>query len=329
MGRAFLGVVILTVAVVLAFVGVAEMVTRVSGEAGRLPRGAAGVTPESGETIFWGKGKCSTCHAVGSRGAAIRGPNQGASGPLGLPIAARAVPRAAERTRTTGRPFTPTDYLVECVIDPGAHVVEGFKNEMPDPTRPPISLGPDEIRAVVLYLQTLGGQPDPGAIRLPERVLARIREAGPAAEAWSPYLAGDPRKGEALFFNPGSSAACGTCHAVRGRGGTVGPDLTWVAGTRAPAFIVDAILAPSKEIASGYEPVLVVTQEGRQLTGIVRAEDATTLEIVDSQGAIHRLPKARIQRRVPQAVSLMPGNFGEILTVEEFHDLLAFVLSLR
>lgn len=327
MGRSFLGAVILTLAVVLAFVGMAEMVTRLSGEVGRLPPGTAAATPESGEAIFWGKGKCSTCHAVGSRGTAIRGPNQGASGPLGLPIAARAVPRGAERTRATGRPFTPTDYLVESVTDPGAHVVEGFKNEMPDATRPPISLGADEVRAVVLYLQTLGGQPDLGAIRLPEAVRARARPA--AADAWSPYLAGDARKGQALFFDAGSPAACAKCHAVRGRGGTVGPDLTEVAGTRTPGFIVDAILTPSKDIASGYESVLLVTKEGRHLTGVVKTEDAATLEIADSQGNVHRVAKARIERRVPQAISLMPGNFKEILTVEEFHDLLAFVLRLR
>jgi putative heme-binding domain-containing protein len=332
MRRPFLGVAIFTLAVVLVLVGIAELVTRVSGEGGRRPAVAvtsADVTPETGEAVFWGKGKCSTCHAVGSRGAAIRGPNQGDPGPLGMAVGARAVERAKERAKATGKPFTPTEYLVESVTEPGAYVVTGFKNEMPDPTRPPIALKPDELRAVILYLQSLGGQPDLAAIKLPERLLAAAKGGSPPAEEWSPYIPGDPKKGEALFFDADSSAACGKCHTVRGKGGKVGPELTQVAGTRDPKFIIESILDPSKEIASGYEPVLVITKEGRYVTGIVKTEDASTLEVVDNQAEIKRIPKVQIQQRAPQKTSLMPGNFKEILTVEEFHDVLAFVLSLR
>jgi len=32
---------------------------------------------------------------------------------------------------------------------------------------------------------------------------------------------------------------------------------------------------------------------------------------------------------VPQKISLMPGNFGEILTVKDFHDLLAYLVTLK
>ena len=331
MKRPFLGVVVFTLAVILALVGIAELVTRVSGEGGRPPAAAltsADITPEAGEAVFWAKGKCSTCHAVGSRGASIRGPNQGEAGPLGLAIGARAVERAKARSRATGRPYTATDYLVESVTEPGAYVVEGFKNEMPDPTRPPISLKPEELRAVILYLQTLGGEPDAAVIKLPERLLAAARGA-PATEAWKPYLPGDPAKGEKLFFDADSNAACGKCHAVKDRGGKVGPELTQVAGTRDPKFIIESILDPSKEIASGYEPVLIVTKDNRYITGIVKKEDATHVEVMDNQAEIQKIAKAEIQQRAPQKTSLMPGNFKEILTVEEFHDLLAFVLTLR
>ena len=332
MKRPFLGVVIFTLCVILAIVGIGELVTRVSGEGGRRPAVAlisADITVEAGEAIFWGKGKCSICHAVGSRGAAIRGPDQGASGPLGLPIGARAAERAKERAEATGKTFTPTDYLVESVTDPGAYVVKGFKNEMPDPTRPPISLTPGDLQAVVLYLQGLGGRPDLAAIRLPERLLAIAKGAAPATEEWSPYISGDAKKGEALFFDADSKAACGKCHAVGDRGGKVGPDLTQVAGTWGPKFIVESILDPSKEIASGYESVLIVTKEGRYVSGVVKKEDASIIEVVDNRTKIQRISKAQIQRRSPQKVSLMPGNFGEILTMEEFHDLLAYVLTLR
>jgi len=326
--RPFLGVAVFTVVVVLAIAAVGEMITRVSGEGGRRPAvavSAGTITPEAGETVFWGKGKCSTCHAVGTRGGAVRGPNQGEGGPLGLPIGARAGERARERARATGKPYTATDYLVEALADPGAYVVQGYKNEMPNPFQPPIRLGSDEVRAVIAYLQSLGGTVDLAAIKLPAGLEAKSR----AAAEWKPYVAGDSEKGEKLFFDVDSSAGCGKCHRVGTRGGSVGPELTTVAGTRDPVFIVESILEPSKVIASGYETVLIITKSDQYVTGIVKREDATTVEVADSQGRIQKVARADIKQRTPQTVSMMPGNFKEILTVEELHDLLAFVLGLK
>ena len=330
MRRPFLRVAVFTVVVVLAIAAVGEMITRVSGEGGRRPAvavTAANITPEAGEAVFWGKGKCSTCHAVGTRGNAVRGPNQGEGGPLGLPIGARAEERARERATATGKPYTATDYLVESLADPAAYVVQGYKNEMPNPFQPPIRLSPDEGRAVIAYLQSLGGTADLAAITLPPGLEARAA-AGPAAE-WKPYVAGDPKKGEKLFFDLDSTAACGKCHRVGDRGGNVGPELTTVAGTRDPRFIIESILDPSKVIASGYETVLIITRKDRYVTGIVKKEDAASVEVADSQGKLQKVAKADIKQRAPQTVSMMPGNFKEILTVEEFHDVLTYVLSLE
>ena len=324
----FLRVALLTLGLVAGFVWIGDLVTRISGEAERRPNAAGGsgaIGPETGEAIFWGKGKCSTCHAVDGRGGSIRGPDQGERGPLGMAIGARAEARARERARATGRAYTAADYLVESLVDPGAYVVAGYKNEMPDPLRPPIKLAPDEVRAVVAYLQSLGGSVDPGAIRLPASALA----AGPSGEPMTLYLRGDPKKGETLFFAADSPAACGKCHRAGRRGGAVGPDLSSIAGTRDVRFIVESILEPSKQIASGYEAILIVTTEDRYVTGILRKEDAQGIELVDAEGRVTRIPAATIRQRVPQKTSLMPENFREILTVAELHDLLAYLMTLQ
>ncbi len=331
MRRSFLGAVMFTVVLVLVFVWIGELITRISGEGARRPAvavTAGNISPEAGEAIFWGKGKCSTCHAVGSRGNAIRGPNQGDPGPLGLPIGARAAERAKERASATGKPYSATDYLVESVVDPGAYVVKGYKNEMPNPLRPPISLSPAEAMAVIAYLQSLGGTVDVAAITLPADLVARLTRAG-EAEALKPYIPGDPGKGEKLFFDPESNAGCAKCHTVKDRGGEVGPELTHVAGTRDLRFIIESILDPSKVIASGYEPILIITKEDRYITGIVKGESDATIRVADSQGKVLTVPKAEIKQKVLETISLMPGDFKELLTVEEFHDLLAFLGTLK
>lgn len=327
----FLRVALFTVGIVLVFVWIADLITRISGEGERRPSAAivaGNIGPEAGEAVFWSKGKCSTCHAVGSRGTSIRGPNQGETGPLGLPIGARAEERARERGKATGKPYTATDYLVESLLDPGAHVVQGYKNEMPNPMRPPIKLSPDEVKAVVAYLQSLGGAVDVGAIKLPVSAQA-LATAAVSADEMKPYLPGDQKKGEALFFSPDSNAGCGKCHRVGPRGSDVGPDLSHVAGTRDLRFIIESMLEPSKEIASGFEPILIITKEGQYITGILKKEDASAIELIDSQGRVARVARDRIQQKAPQKKSLMPENFGDILTVDEFHDLLAYLQTLK
>ena len=326
--KTLVGPAIFTLVVVLLFVGIGELVTQISGEANR-PRGGAAVagevTPEAGEALFWGRGKCSTCHAISGRGSSIRGPDQGDRGPLGLAIGKRAEERARERTRTTSRAVTATDYLVESLIDPGAYVVNGFKNEMPNPLLPPISLTPDEVRAVVLYLQTLGGTADATAIRIPDT--ARVVRAAPGEPTL--LAGGDAARGRKLFFDEAGAAACAKCHRVADRGATVGPELTGVGGTRDTGFIVESILTPAKSIASGYETVLIVTRSGQMVTGIARGEDADAVVVVDAQGRTQRVRKNEIDKRVPQTTSLMPENYRELLTVAELSDLVAFLVSLK
>ncbi|MCH7760633.1 cytochrome c, partial [candidate division TA06 bacterium] len=157
----FLKIAIFTIMIIALFVYVSEVLTKISGQA-VVTVAVEGVNPEAGEAIFWGKGKCHTCHSIGGQGSAIRCPNlgEGSQGPI---MAIRAEERAKEQGLKSG-----TEYLIESLSEPGAYVVEGFKNEMPLVYKPPILLQPDEIKAVISYLQSLGGEVDIGAIKLPE-----------------------------------------------------------------------------------------------------------------------------------------------------------------
>ena len=44
---------------------------------------------------------------------------------------------------------------------------------------------------------------------------------------------------------------------------------------------------------------------------------------------MQRVAKNQIEKKAPQKTSLMPENFTEILTVEELHDLLAYLQTLK
>jgi putative heme-binding domain-containing protein len=340
MRRPFLGVVVFTVVSLGLFTYVVAALSDIAGERGRVEKeraasgGAVEATPEVGEAIFWGKGTCYNCHAVGTRGSAIRGPNLGDPGPLGLPIGARAEKRAEERAKKTGKPFTATDYLMESLLEPAAYVVDGFSNIMAVPWRPPIALKADEIKAVITYLQSLGATPDTAAIEKspfigPLRAAAAAAASAQAAPPAKLLVTGNAEEGRKVFFDAQGNASCGKCHRVAGQGSEVGPELTTIAGMQPLDYLVESILQPSKVIVPGYEPMLLRMKDGRMVTGIIKKETADLIELADSQGKIEKVPKADVAERAPQKTSLMPGNFDEVLTVKEFHDIVAYLQTLK
>jgi len=303
------------------FVLVSSLITNISGGT-EAAVAAAGVNPEAGEAIYWGKGKCGTCHSLGDQGSAVRGPNH-------ENVCAVSQERVAERQAAGAANIQdPTDYLVESIADPDAYIVEGYSAAMPKAYLPPISLTSEEIMAVITYMQAQGCEPDPSAIELPPEVLAAETEEVTSAAPFSLVVAGDPGAGKTLFFDPTGAAGCGTCHAVAGEGADVGPDLTDVAALQTTEYIFESIMNPSAKIASGgYEPVLLQLKDGSVVSGIIAEENETAMTIKDKEGNVIPVNRADIQRerRYPDEPSIMPGNYGELLTVQQVADLIAFL----
>lgn len=305
-----------------AFVYIGALITEISG--GTVTAvAAAGVNPEAGETIYWGKGKCSTCHSLGDRGSAVRGPNH-------ENVCAIAAEQRVPERQAAGATHiqTATDYLVESIAEPDVHVVEGFQAAMPEVYLPPVSLTAEEIMAVITYMQAQGCEPDPAAIILPPQVVNAAAAGVEAGASFDLAVEGDPAAGQTLFFDEVGPAACIKCHAVAGEGADVGPELTDVAATQTLEYIYESIMNPSAEIAAGgYEPVLVQLRDGTLISGIINAEDEATLTIKDKEGIVTEVNKSEIQRerRYPDEPSIMPSNFAELLTVKQVADLIAYM----
>ncbi len=99
------------------------------------------------------------------------------------------------------------------------------------------------------------------------RLVAFVRTLAPVRGAVSGHAAA----GEALFWVKGD---CGRCHAIGSRGSNLGPDLTR-GGRRntAERTLGVRIAAPDEEIAPGYEMVVIVTRDGKTVTGLSRFYD--------------------------------------------------------
>jgi putative heme-binding domain-containing protein len=313
-GRVF----VFLLVVLAAFVWVGYAITQLTGGE-KKAAALVEVGPEGGETIFWGKGRCFTCHSVGEQGSAVRGPNQGVFGEkFPEPIGIRAVARAKERSEKTGEEYTRTDYLIESLADPGAYVVTGYKNEMAVVYAPPISLSLDEIKAVITYLQSQGGDVDLEALESPsdvgQRFLSRIQAASAAG-------GGDPDAGAEVFEDN-----CSECHMIGDEGGEIGPNLSAI-GKQGLKPVQESILLPAKKITKGFETFVVVDKEGRQSVGLKTGDDGSEIEITKANGDVVTIAKEDIKEIAEDPTkSVMPDDLSEAMTVKDYQDILSFLM---
>jgi putative heme-binding domain-containing protein len=138
---------------------------------------------------------------------------------------------------------------------------------------------------------------------------------------------GDAARGHAVFMS--SKAACAGCHAMAYVGGRIGPDLSKIGGIRTPRDLLEAIVLPSASFVRSYEPVTVLTADGRAFQGVVRDDTATEVVLQVSATAQERIPRPEIESIAPGAVSLMPKGYDTILSPQELADLVAFLARAR
>src|SRR5262249_1094174 len=137
---------------------------------------------------------------------------------------------------------------------------------------------------------------------------------------------GDIERGRKVFFDAEKSQ-CIKCHRIGDQGERIGPELTGVGSRFSPIYIVESILEPTRTIVPSSETVTVILKNGKVLTGVRVAQSDTTLTLGDNQAQKHIISRADIEDQQAQAVSTMPEGLEKRLTLEEFVDLIAFLVS--
>ena len=142
-------------------------------------------------------------------------------------------------------------------------------------------------------------------------------------------------KPAALVGNAGHGAAvyeangCASCHAVAGRGGILGPELTSIGAMRGAPYLRDAIVKPAAAHPPGYLVVRAVTAGGSEVRGIRLNEDVFWLQVRDAGGNVHVLQKSELSKVERQTdASLMP-SYASRLSGPELDDLVAYLSTLR
>jgi putative heme-binding domain-containing protein len=165
------------------------------------------------------------------------------------------------------------------------------------------------------------------SLGVPMPKLAEPRPPAKAADVLALLPTADPARGRKLFADA-RGANCGACHRAGEHGvGGIGPELSDLGLRSAPAAIVQSILEPSATIIEGYRVSTLVLDDGRSLTGLVLDDTPDTVRVIDTAGRSTSVPKAAIEERAVQQVSLMPAGYDRTLSPEELADIVAFLLA--
>ncbi len=138
---------------------------------------------------------------------------------------------------------------------------------------------------------------------------------------------GDPLRGQAIF--EGQRTSCVTCHAVQGRGGRIGPDLTTTGARRTTRDLLEAVLYPSSSLARGFETFGVLTNDGKVYTGLILSETIDAIRLRTTQQTEVTVRRSDIEELQPSAVSVMPTGLDRTMSQEELRDLVAYLETLK
>jgi quinoprotein glucose dehydrogenase len=167
-----------------------------------------------------------------------------------------------------------------------------------------------------------------------EKLTPLLARLNAAADPANPYAAfrvclegGDAARGKEIFFG-NAAASCRRCHKVEGEGSDVGPDLSGVGKTNTREYLLESLLNPNAKIAKGFETVVFVTNDGRVYTGVVKAEDDTSYQLMTAQGELVRVEKAQIEERAV-GKSGMPEDVTKALSKSDVRDLVEYLSQLQ
>jgi putative heme-binding domain-containing protein len=152
-------------------------------------------------------------------------------------------------------------------------------------------------------------------------------------------VTGDPRRGKELYLEKG---ACAQCHAINGRGGAFGPDLTEIGSRRGARYLRESLTDPQAEVPKSFSlfrgdtgipenflQVRVVTKDGRRLGGARVNEDTFSIQFRDAAGRVHSFFKSDLAEfHKDWGKSSMP-SYRDLFSKEELDDVVAFLVSLR
>lgn len=135
---------------------------------------------------------------------------------------------------------------------------------------------------------------------------------------------GNSENGGRLF-----AAHCMECHRAGSGGGSLGPNLARITQRRSQAALRSSVREPSVNIGRGYKPIILSTANASAVSGIIKGEDAFSIQILDSNQRLRGFAKSELLSSNRDIDSLMPVFLQRQLSDSQLDDILSFLHQQR
>jgi cytochrome c oxidase cbb3-type subunit 3 len=153
------------------------------------------------------------------------------------------------------------------------------------------------------------------------RVVEYLRSMGEGRET---NADGDARRGRELFAGKGE---CRDCHAVRGEGSRVGPDLTRIGLVRRAGELERSLLDPAAEVQPENRFYEVVPKSGERVVGRLLNRDTFTVQLLDLDERLRSFSIPELREHGFTATPMPPAR--DALSTAEIADVVSYLSSLR
>jgi putative membrane-bound dehydrogenase-like protein len=131
------------------------------------------------------------------------------------------------------------------------------------------------------------------------------------------------REPDAMLGRAVYGRTCQQCHTLYGAGAKIGPDLT--GSNRADLeYLLSNVVDPSAVIAKEYQSSVIVTSDGRVITGIVSSEDDKAVKVRTATEVVV-VPRDEIEQRKLSDTSMMPDDQLKQFSQNEIVSLISYL----
>lgn len=137
---------------------------------------------------------------------------------------------------------------------------------------------------------------------------------------------GDSEAGKALFEKT-PEPGCIRCHALEGRGGEIGPDLTWLRNSAERSNLLESVVLPNGTMAIGYQSAAIQLKNGEELAGVITHDNPSDFVFTNAtDGKKRTIQNADVVKRTTLP-SPMPPHFGTALTKRQIRDVIEYLAT--
>ena len=138
---------------------------------------------------------------------------------------------------------------------------------------------------------------------------------------------GDVAAGRRVFQS--KEAACTKCHTISGKQQLAGPSLAVIGDKYTRDQLIKSVLEPSAGIHPDYATQIVITNDGKSHTGVLRRQTDREILLLDVEGMLLKIPLEKIDEQKRSPISLMPTDLYKTVKVDQFVDLIEYLATLR